>query len=212
MVEVTTASPKYLGANGLRRVPAEARSRWAVVSATPSWKAWRGGRGGTPDRLGARVGLCGSRTKPVRRLERLSGCVAARRPRRAASSEARRHSAVGIRHWSQHSARSGGCGLVAGDADQNVVTQRGIDVDVEAQVGDPAVSGVPVTVCASATEKRVQGVDRGFPEAEPVAHAGRQRTQSAAARPGRGSRERRPPRRAPVPCRPLSGTRRSSAR
>ena len=40
---------------------------------------------------------------------------------------------------------------------------------MEAQVGDPAVSGVPVTVCASATEKRVQGVDRGFPEAQPVA-------------------------------------------
>jgi len=68
MVEVTTASPKYLGANGLRRVPAEARSRWAIVSPPPSWKASRGGRGGTPDRLGARVALCGSRTKPVRRL------------------------------------------------------------------------------------------------------------------------------------------------
>jgi hypothetical protein len=66
MVEVTTASPKYLGANGLRRVPAEARSRWAVVSPPPS--------------------------------------------------------AVGIRQLSQHSARSGGCGPVAGDGHQNVVT------------------------------------------------------------------------------------------
>jgi hypothetical protein len=34
-----------------------------IVSPTPSWRAWRGGRGGTPDRLDARVALCESRTK-----------------------------------------------------------------------------------------------------------------------------------------------------
>ena len=122
MVEVTTASPKYLGANGLRRVPAEARSRWAVVSPPLRGKLGVEAGAAPADRLGARVALCGSRTKPVRRsapqwLRR------ARRPRRAASSEARGHSAVGIRQCSQHSARSGGCGPVAGDGHQNVVTE-----------------------------------------------------------------------------------------
>ena len=40
---------------------------------------------------------------------------------------------------------------------------------MQAEVGDPAVLRVPVTGLAGAAQERVEGVDRGLPERQPVA-------------------------------------------
>lgn len=68
-------------------------------------------------------------------------------------------------------------GLNRCDACKHIVPERGLDGDLQTEVGDPAVLRVPVAVLAGATQERVEGVDRGLPQQgtafEVVRHRGR---------------------------------------
>lgn len=59
-------------------------------------------------------------------------------------------------------------GWLCGDEDLNVVAQLIMDGQVEAQFDDPPVFGVPQAIGTGASQKRVQCVDGGLPEVEPV--------------------------------------------
>jgi hypothetical protein len=65
--------------------------------------------------------------------------------------------------------QSGRDRLVGGDRDYDVVAERRVDVDMQAEAGDPAVLRVPIPVGTGAAEEWVQRVDRRLPEAKPVA-------------------------------------------
>ena len=49
------------------------------------------------------------------------------------------------------------------------MTERRINVNVEGQVDDPSVVGVPFPIGAGPPQKRVEGVDGWLPQVHPVA-------------------------------------------
>lgn len=74
-------------------------------------------------------------------------------------SDGQSHALPGLRR------RHGGTSC---DADEDSVPERRIDVEVHAQLGDPAVAGVPRAKRLFMAEEGAQRVDGWLPEVQPI--------------------------------------------